>query len=234
MTLGAKQASQKVLRKLHMGAPIGAIGSLRGVVALYGATDKGEHGYLGPYTRHLGPRRFRKNVVYEIGVGGVESRGAGGSLAIWRDYFVRSTIVGIDLHDKDIAWGDRVKFLQADQNDPAQLQIAVESYGRPDVVIDDGSHVGAHVLTSFETLWPQLNAGGVYIVEDLLTSYNPDYGGAEPVPQVSAIALIQQLVDEVQWADPTRQKWGGRTRPPRFEDLSAVHTYPGIAFFEKA
>ena len=47
-----------------------------------------------------------------------------------------------------------------------------------DVIVDDGSHVSAHVILSFETLYPSLKPGGIYIVEDIGTSYWPHYGGS--------------------------------------------------------
>ena len=50
--------------------------------------------------------------------------------------------------------------------------------GPPDVIIDDGSHIGEHVCTTFEALFPSMAAGGVYVIEDLHTSYWPSYGGA--------------------------------------------------------
>ena len=46
-----------------------------------------------------------------------------------------------------------------------------------DIVIDDGSHVNEHVLTSFKVLFPLLKNGGVYVVEDVQTTYDDGYGG---------------------------------------------------------
>lgn len=202
-------------------------------MTLYGDTDKGEHGYMEHYRRHLGPRRFRRNTLFEIGVGGFASRAAGGSLAIWRDYLLRSTIVGIDLHEKDIAWGERVRFVRADQNNPDELDVAVERHGRPDIVIDDGSHVGEHIRTSFDHLWPLLRSGGIYVVEDLVASYNPDFGGSEPPPCTSGVGLVQELVDAAQALDPLAPKWRGKIALPAYPEILAVTVYPGIAFVDK-
>ena len=41
-----------------------------------------------------------------------------------------------------------------------------------DIIIDDGSHQPAHQKTSFNTLWPNLNDGGLYIIEDFHPFYN--------------------------------------------------------------
>merc|ERR1711934_265130 len=40
-----------------------------------------------------------------------------------------------------------------------------------DVVIDDGGHLFEQQLTSLQTLFPRINSGGVYIIEDLAHSF---------------------------------------------------------------
>ncbi len=200
---------------------------------LYQGTDKFEHGFLDHYRRHFASVRLRRLVVFEIGVGGYRTRVPGGSLPMWRDYFPRSTIVGLDVFAKDIDFGPQVHFLQADQNRPEDLMTAVTTFGRPDIVIDDGSHVGEHIITSFETLWPQLQPGGWYVVEDLHASYLPFFGGEEPPGPTTGIGLVRSLVDAVQSRDPTRRIQPEFTEP-KYADVAAVDCYPGIAFIKKA
>jgi hypothetical protein len=188
------------------------------------------------YEAHLGPRRFRHQVVVEIGVGNIGSSASGGSLTIWRDYMIRSIVVGIDIEPKVIDFGRRVHFAQADQANCADLQRVVDIHGPPDVVIDDGSHIADHVLASFSFLWPLLSPGGLYIIEDLCTSYYASFGGADPPPRSSAVGLVQHLVDCVQAEDPTfvrRPELGARSEP-RHSGVRSVHVYPGIAFIEKS
>jgi hypothetical protein len=224
-------------RSAHLGAVFGAINAPAALVWLYAETDKGQHGYLPYYRRHLGPLRWQRLLAFEIGVGLYESRTAGGSLPIWRDYLLRSRIVGIDIYPKDVAWGRRVAFAQADQNDPEQLQAVVDQHGRPDVVIDDGSHIGRHIVTSFRHLWPLLKPGGVYVVEDLSTTYAPDFEGGHPAPSVSGVGLVQQLVNELQVDDPAFVMYPHHATAPVPEyggGVAAVYAYPGIVFIEKA
>ena len=40
-----------------------------------------------------------------------------------------------------------------------------------DVIIDDGSHLNQHQIFTFETLYPFVKDGGVYVIEDVQTSY---------------------------------------------------------------
>jgi hypothetical protein len=48
--------------------------------------------------------------------------------------------------------GPRVSLVRADQSDEAALMALVDRFGRPDVVIDDGSHVGEHILAADRSL----------------------------------------------------------------------------------
>ena len=55
--------------------------------------------------------------------------------------------------------------------------------GQFDVIVDDGGHNSMHILKTFEYMWPQLNPGGLYFIEDLHVQsgniwYHPHY----PVP----------------------------------------------------
>lgn len=57
------------VRAAHFARP-GMFLPLSTTAFLYRGTDKRTHGYLAPYRRHLGPLRYRKNRLLEIGVGG--------------------------------------------------------------------------------------------------------------------------------------------------------------------
>ena len=66
----------------------------------------------------------------------------------------------------------RCTLVQGDQSDPKFLHHFIElSGGEFDLVIDDGSHLPSHQLVSFENLWPAVRSGGIYIVEDIETSF---------------------------------------------------------------
>lgn len=40
-----------------------------------------------------------------------------------------------------------------------------------DIILDDGSHISEHIITSFTTLFSELKPGGLYVIEDTQTSY---------------------------------------------------------------
>ena len=82
------------------------------------------------------------------------------------------------------------------QDDGNFLNSVVDKYGEFDLIIDDGSHIQQHVLTSFEFLFPRLAEGGTYVVEDSCCAYWPDFGGGLRVDG-SSVEHFKNLVDDV-------------------------------------
>ena len=50
----------------------------------------------------------------------------------------------------------------------------IEKYGNFDIILDDGSHKNKDVIKSFELLFPLMNDGGLYIVEDTICYKDSD------------------------------------------------------------
>jgi len=93
-----------------------------------------------------------------------------------------------------------------DQSDAEKLEDVIgQRPGGWDIVIDDGSHVPFHNIISFETLWKNVRPGGIYIVEDIETSYYPDsdvYGypfkaGILAPPPHNSLSRFRQYVDVI-------------------------------------
>lgn len=99
----------------------------------------------------------------------------GGSLLLWRDYFEKGKIVGLDI--KPIHFDDmtgRIQVYQGRQEDIALLdRIAQETAPDGfDVIIDDCSHIGELTRISFWHLFNNhLKSGGIYVIEDWGTGY---------------------------------------------------------------
>jgi hypothetical protein len=185
-------------------------------------TDKarGHHGYTRYYARHLRKGRRSIRSVLEIGIGEyLEPESGGNSLRMWRSYFPRATVYGIDLYEKRLDGDPRIVALQADQSDPASLQRVIATCPRFDLIIDDGSHVGEHIVTSFNELFAALEPGGFYVIEDVEYSYVPKYGGGPVGTDNTAVALAKSLLDDLHMG-------------PRA--VASIHAYPGIVFIEKA
>jgi hypothetical protein len=148
--------------------------------AIKHGTDKwGPHFYTPVYHELLSRRRDQPVRLLEIGVGGYDLKTMGGaSLAMWAEYFPRGQITGIDIAEKRLTLDARIKFFQGSQDDPAFLKSVCDARGPFDVIVDDGSHVPKHVVTSFHVLFPSLTEGGLYIIEDIQTAFWPSFGGS--------------------------------------------------------
>ncbi len=159
-------------------------------------TDKwGSHWYTQHYQRYFSPIKNHRLNILEIGVGGYESSRTGGeSLRMWKAYFPNSRIVGIDLEDKTHFSEHRIDIRQCDQTDVNTLRQLSAEYGGFDIIIDDGSHLNEHVITTFQFLFPLLRPNGIYSIEDTQTSYWPGWGGGMNCPE-SLMTYFKTLSD---------------------------------------
>jgi hypothetical protein len=182
-------------------------------------TDKaGLHRYTQHYQRHLQHLRRRPVRVLEIGIGGDSPTWGGASLRMWRDYFPRGEIHGLDINEKRIK-EPRIHIHRGDQSDAEFMGNLGREYGPFDVIIDDGSHVNAHIRASFAALFRDyLQPEGVYVIEDLATAYDATYGGGAPGSPGTSVELVKDLIDDVN-LEPTL--------------VAAVHVYEQIAFIDK-
>lgn len=165
-------------------------------------TDKASnhHNYTPIYERYLGAMRNDPLLILEIGVGGDEHPERGGqSLKMWRDYFPQAMVVGVDLYQKRLQLGPRIRVYRAGQTDPDALDAILKEVGTPDVIIDDASHHNALTTQTFRILFPKLKPGGLYFVEDVHTSYwRQHYGGDEnPLSQATAMAYFHYLTHQL-------------------------------------
>lgn len=131
-------------------------------IGLKHETDKATyHKFCDFYEQHL-PKKITR--LLEIGVMD------GASLKMWRDFYPDAEIIGLDIKEPQTIPG--VKWLKMDATDPESVALL----GEFDVIIDDGSHMTADQQKSFELLFEKhLKEGGMYIMEDLHTSFMPNY-----------------------------------------------------------
>ncbi len=202
-----------------------------GILARKHGTDKYANGYVAPYQHHFRSLRRRRLNVLEIGVGGGPSPERGGaSLRMWRDYFPRSRIYGIDIYDKSAHEDRRIRIFRGDQNDPDFLRDVAERIGLLDVVVDDGSHVNEHVQTTFRTLFRHVRRGGYYVVEDLCTAYWPEYGGdwRDLTGAGTSMSMLKRMLDGLHYSKIPNYA------PAEFDrEIVSLHFYPSIAFVHK-
>ena len=165
------------------------------------SSDKGyHHGYHRYYYPILKEFEFYPIRLLEIGVDD------GKSMDIWKSFFNKPDhIYGIgykNYQTKEIEKvNDHMTLYMGDQSSKVFLNRMIEtSGGQFDVIIDDGSHVPSHVITSFETLWGALKPGGYYIIEDIETSYwgkHASIYGYSFKNEISVIEYFKKRLDEV-------------------------------------
>ena len=158
-------------------------------------------------------------MVVEIGVLG------GASLRMWREYFPRGQIFGIDIDPAAEAHTDeRITVLIGSQSDTGFLDAVVERTGRPDIVLDDGSHLARDQITTLLHLWRHIKPGGTYVVEDLHTSYMSDYhmGWRE-------LGTTAEFLKGV--ADDANARW--HDRPVIFRDLYSLAFFQELCILRK-
>ncbi len=148
--------------------------------------------YFDIYERHLARFRGMSPVMIEIGVMG------GGSLAMWKEYLgPDSRIIGIDIDPKCKEHeDDGIEIFIGSQDDPAIIDAIFSKYSKIDIVLDDGSHMMPHMISSFELMYHRLDSRGVYIVEDTHTCYWDDYEGGLG-RKGSFMEFVKQKLDEI-------------------------------------
>jgi hypothetical protein len=180
--------------------------------------------YFPIYERHFRDFVYKPVTFLEIGCG------RGGSLQMWKRYFgPHARIVGIDvLPECKNFEEDQIEIRIGQQQDTEFLQGVIDEVGPPDIVLDDGSHVMSHVVTSFRYLYPRVMKNGVYMVEDLHTAYWERYEGGLR-KSGSFIELCKTLLDELN-ADHCSEALS----PTDFTRTTlAMHFYDSVAVFEK-
>ena len=180
--------------------------------------------YLDIYDRHFAAYRHTPVRMLEIGVF------HGGSLEMWREYFGSdASICGIDVNPEcanRVTPPNQVRI--GSQADPEFLRSVVDEFGAPDIILDDGSHIARHQRVSFDTLFPLLREGGLYVIEDLHTSYFPGKDGGGYRRKGTAIEYVKEMIDDM-------HAWYHRKRPatPTRQLIGAIHFYDSIVIIEK-
>lgn len=155
-------------------------------------TDKSDsfHNYLSKYEFFLKEWRKKEFNLLELGVLD------GSSLKVWESYFFEAHIYGVDINPncKELEGGRKhVKIMDLSQ---------IESYKelsnlKPSIIIDDGSHIWSHQLKSLFYLFRVLPPGGIFIIEDLETSfsaYRGYYYADTAVSTYQVLSVISEVV----------------------------------------
>jgi hypothetical protein len=153
--------------------------------------------------------------IFELGIWD------GGSSAFWFEYFQPVKLIAVDSLAREdrpvladyvtrngleeslkLYWG-------VDQADTARLrQIYDAEFIEPlDLVIDDASHELHATRASFETLFPLLRQGGIYLIEDWRWEFEEEYRAPDHPwrDRAGLVELVRDLVTTVGMGTPVRR-----------------------------
>ena len=123
------------------------------------------------YPQYLEIYRTKKFRMLEIGL----DTGAGTQL--WQEYFPCADLFGLEYNTTNSQTDGALQIttIQGDQGNMTFLQtdfLKKTNGGHFDIIIDDGGHHYEQQVTSYKVLFDKaLNPGGLYLLEDIETSY---------------------------------------------------------------
>lgn len=183
--------------------------------------------YFEAYDRFFSRFCGKDVVILEIGVF------QGGSLQMWKNYFQKAlnkvTIYGIDIDPECRKYeSENIHILIGSQEDRDFLKKIKDQIGKVDILIDDGGHMMQQQIITFEELFDMVSEGGVYLCEDLHTSYWNQYGGG--YRKNSFIEYSKNWIDYIHapYAETEDLKPNKYT-----ETIKSITYYDSMVFIEK-
>jgi hypothetical protein len=146
-----------------------------------------------------------------------------------------------------IIWGKTLRFLElistliaqpmmvnmskcvSDHKTPLNFwPLLLRKWGGGDVVLDDGSHRMEHVRASLTALYPKLEMGGTYMIEDLHTSYYRGFGGGFR-GKGNFFLMVRDIIDDMHhWYHAQDIQ-----HPNLLDALSGIHVHDSIVVLDK-
>jgi hypothetical protein len=181
--------------------------------------------YFEVYDRHFSKYRNKDIVILEIGVS------HGGSLQMWKNYFGdRAKIFGIDINPQCKEFEEEnIKIFIGSQSDRNFLREVKAQIPPIDILIDDGGHTMVQQIVSYEELFNYVKEDGVYLCEDLHTSYWLEFGGGNK-RRGTFIEYSKNFIDSLN-AYHSEQK---NLKVDEFtKSVFSIHYYDSILVIEK-
>lgn len=181
--------------------------------------------YFDIYEQYFAKYRGREVVILEIGVY------HGGSLQMWKNYFGdKAKIYGIDINPECKKFEEEgIKIFTGSQSDKLFLKDVLSQVPPIDVLIDDGGHTMKQQITAFKEIFDQVKADGIYICEDLHTSYWLKYGGGYK-RKGTFIEFSKNIIDQLNahYSEQSALKVDSLTK-----SIKGLHYYNGMLVIEK-
>lgn len=207
-------------------------------------TDKSSfyHDYTRIYSKYFKALKNDPITFLEIGIY------KGSSVKLWEAYFPKAELHFIDIDPNLILYhSKRSQYHFIDQSNVTDLQNFAKTLKKElDVIIDDGGHTMVQQITSLTALFPFVKSGGLYIIEDLHTSYWKEYGGygskENPLSgEKTTIGFLKYLIDEINFVGASTGKASFDGSPFFFierldfwkRNVYSIHFYDSICIIIK-
>ena len=143
--------------------------------------------------------KYTSPKLLEVGVSG------GHSLNMWSQFYPTGEIVGMDIDISPFISRQRIPYNAAsmevkignitvysgDQENKYDLLKSLKYHKEYDIIVDDGGHTMKQQQITLGTLFPYVKSGGIFIMEDLHTSF---YGGYNPFDgNISTYDIIEKI-----------------------------------------
>ncbi|NOU47312.1 MAG: class I SAM-dependent methyltransferase [Bacteroidales bacterium] len=181
--------------------------------------------YFDIYERHFSKFRNKEVTILEIGVG------FGGSLQMWKSYFgEKATIIGIDIEPIcKTAEEKQITVVIGSQSDRYFLKELIKNIPKVDILIDDGGHMMDQQIISFEELFSSIDENGLYLCEDLCTSYWKEFDGGYKRPG-TFIEYSKNFIDQL---NVQHSRDNNHTINYFSESVESIHYYNNVLVIEK-
>jgi hypothetical protein len=181
--------------------------------------------YFDIYDRHFARFRDKEVTILEIGVF------QGGSLQMWKNYFgKKAKVYGIDINPlcKELE-EENTKIFIGSQEDRKFLKEIKKSIPPVDILIDDGGHTMRQQIISYEELFDHIKDNGVYLCEDLHTSYWLKYGGGYK----RRGTFIEYTKNFIDFLNAYHSQQNALKVNKFTESVDSIHYYDSILVIEK-
>lgn len=184
------------------------------------------------YNAYLPKKRSTRFDLVEIGVFWGES------IKVFAEHYFNARILGLDLKMNEIDFSKykNVSYETCDQaNKTHMIEVVSKFSAAPDIIIDDASHIGSLTLSTFQTLFPLLKNGGLYIIEDWMTGYRDDWADGKEAEthrtredggftshDYGMVGVIKQIIDYIDINNINNKQWApdeATAAPPVIESL---------------
>jgi len=155
--------------------------------------------YFEAYHRHFSKFRGKPVTFVEVGVQ------SGGSALMWRWYFGEHfRYIGVDINPNVKKFeSDWATIVIGDQSSETFWEEFKTKFPeKVDIFLDDGGHTMEQQIVTISSMYTHVKHGGVYVCEDLATSYEVEFGGTPdfqmcPVKSGTAVGFAKSFVDLV-------------------------------------